>query len=145
MEESASIFWAREMRGTMSMAITFAPVPLACSSRSLSLRGIEEGNERLAGREFGNLVSQRRAHLGDDVGLRIERIRRVDHTHAGGAIEIVRKAGELARAAFDHALISEFLQLGGAVRRHRDARLSLKPFPANQSASLSSCLRQRIL
>ena len=34
MEDSASIFWAREMRGTMSIAMTLAPVARAASSNA---------------------------------------------------------------------------------------------------------------
>jgi hypothetical protein len=45
-DDSASIFCAREMRGTMSIATTVAPLDSAILS-ILTLGGPEEGNQRL--------------------------------------------------------------------------------------------------
>lgn len=95
MELSTSIFCDRLIRGTMSMAITVAPLALAWLSSS-SLDGIEEGDERLSLPQAGDLLPGGRAHLGHDLGRGPERVGIRHHLDTGFGISGVGEAGRLA-------------------------------------------------
>ena len=66
--------------------------------------------------------------LGDNVGLFPQRGGRFDDRDASVFIQRVGEARIGPRAAFNQAVISEFLELSGAVGRHRHAVLTVKNF-----------------
>ena len=71
-DDSASSFCAREMRGTLSIASTVSLRPASCCMSSGFCAGQMKLTSVLPGSQRRDLVGGRRAHLEDDVGARRE-------------------------------------------------------------------------
>jgi hypothetical protein len=127
MEDSASIFCARLMRGTMSMAMTVAPVALGGFEKLGARSGVEEAHQRLAGAQQRDLGRLGRADLDHHVGDR-GAWRRRDHLHPGRAVGVVGEARGLARAGFDQRRVAELGDVRGRLGGERDPRLARMTF-----------------
>jgi hypothetical protein len=103
-DDSASIFCAREMRGTMSIAMTLAPLDFASSISASFWPGQKNEISVLSLRQPLGLGLGGRAHLGDDVGGLPERGGGLDHLDAGGLVGGVREPGAApAPASITHS------------------------------------------
>ena len=80
----------------------------------------DKADQRLSCTQAFRLCVVRGANFHDQVGLRPERIRRVDHLTAGIAIRAIGETGFLAGASFDGHVETELDQLGRYLRRRRN-------------------------
>ena len=100
-DESASSFCAREMRGTLSIASTVAFLAASCCNSS----GFCAGQMKLTSvppsrsRPTSSLI--RAAHLEHDVGHRPQPDPVIDDFRAGGAVGVVADLRRVAGARFD--------------------------------------------
>ena len=119
-DESASMLWARVIRGISSIDSIVTPAAAGLADAPAAAERIGEADDRLSGAE--RRVRRGRAHLQDD-------IRGLEHfgaRHDRGAlrtIRVVSKAGGLARGLFDRDLQARLEQRSDRGGHQRDARL----------------------
>ena len=147
---SASIFWARVMRGTQSMPSTVALRAASISTTGLLMAG--QMNEMSVAPSLSRSASC--LPSGRSVGVRTLRMMsassaqrvRFDHARAELGVGAVEEVGALTRSGLHEDLEAELLELLDRVRRRGDAllvRMDLFRNPDLQSGRDLSRLRPR--
>ena len=96
-DDSASIFWARETRGTLSMASTVSLRSASCCMSSGFCAGQMKLMSVLPGLISRISSGRRRAHLEDDVGAAHELGRTACDLRAGGLVGFIVEIGARTR------------------------------------------------
>ena len=127
-DDSASIFCARVMRGTWSIAIAVTLRVGEPLDQRLVLTGPQEADEGGAGpHERGLMNAERRMLMGrldleDDIGLPPDLFGVGDRRPRAGVV-VVEKRGALAGVGFHENVEPELLQLGDGLRSAGDTAL----------------------
>ena len=117
-EDSASIDWAREMRGIVSIANAVAPLAAIRSTPSWFVSGARKPISTEPP-SFGRLLRRRRRDLDDRVGLP-----GIAGGRAGLLEEGVGQARAGARAGLEHDLVARRRELAHDLGNERDAALA---------------------